>query len=182
MKIIERIKNRRLPIQVHCTPECGWSAVVPHTWAQKAVDFHESEDHGAQAAMNEELTTYFDEQQAIADKATEGPWERWYDQERIAGWDGMCVVGDAYDEDSDDSNPTARVYFEDDATFIAASRTAVPRLIEIARTQQAEIEQLRVYKEAWDDIVACGQCTDRSEVLDHFNELAREHGLPEAGE
>lgn len=68
----------------------------------------------------------------LADAATEGPWAIWHDLDHS----GFKTVGDAesYEEVlrdgfTEDSNPTAHVYTDEDAEFIAASRTAVPALL-----------------------------------------------------
>lgn len=61
--------------------------------------------------------------------ATEGPWVRWHDQERIPGWDGFIVIGDGAAE-GEECNPTAKVYTEDDAAFIGHAREDVPWLLD----------------------------------------------------
>lgn len=67
--------------------------------------------------------------------ATEGPWIRWTDQDKIPGWDGFYVVGDDVAE-GEDCNPTARVYTDTDADFIAQARQDIPDLL-------TEVERLR---------------------------------------
>lgn len=82
----------------------------------------------------------------LATNATEGPWAIWRDLDH----QGFKTVGDAgsYEEVkrdgfTEESNPTAHVYIEEDAEFIAASRTAVPALlteVESGRDRIAKLE------------------------------------------
>jgi hypothetical protein len=73
-----------------------------------------------------------EEIQARAEAATEGPWSIWHDLDH----QGFKTVGDAesYQEvletgETDESNPTAHVYTEHDAEFIAHAREDAPWLI-----------------------------------------------------
>lgn len=74
-----------------------------------------------------------DDIRARAEAATQGPWAIWHDLDHR----GFTTVGDAesYDEilangECEESNPTAHVYVEEDAEFIAHAREDVPWLLE----------------------------------------------------
>ena len=77
--------------------------------------------------------------QGRADAATEGPWAVWRDLDD----QGFYTVGDEAGvlepgESTDECNPTARVYVEPDAGFIAHAREDIPKLLtELARIEQA---------------------------------------------
>lgn len=64
------------------------------------------------------LTAAAQKLREILGGTTEAPWTRWHDQERSPGWDGMCVIGDDSPLDSEELNPVARVYVEEDAAWI----------------------------------------------------------------
>ena len=81
-----------------------------------------------------------------ADAATGGPWTFWPDS-----WRGNPVlrVGCA-----DLNADVAAVYIggEPDAVFIAAARTDVPWLVDLARRQAAALRAvLKVHSPTWDD-------------------------------
>ncbi len=75
---------------------------------------------------------------AQADAATDGPWAPWLDQDGAKHMGGLLMVGNAEavipdgEEfvDEVDVNPIAHVYTPWDRTFIAASITDVPRLVD----------------------------------------------------
>lgn len=80
----------------------------------------------------DDLTETLAAMRATAEAATEGPWAIWHDLDH----QGFRTVGDAesYQEILDDGmteecNPTAHVYTDEDAEFIAQSRTIVPALL-----------------------------------------------------
>lgn len=90
------------------------------------------------------MTDFAKEARALAKAATEGPW-RSHDAESNqyittitsdflpARADGVAYVTNGYDVDQQNA----------DAAFIAASRTLVPSLCDLAEKQAAEIEKLR---------------------------------------
>lgn len=100
--------------------------------------------------------------------ATDGPWVRWTDQENVAGWDGFIVVGDDVAE-GEECNPTARVYTEGDAAFIAAARTDVPALLAEVLRGDAEIVRLQaqvVVLARWKELL--------TETVEEFEDAAQD--------
>jgi len=84
------------------------------------------------------------EQRAKA--ATPGPWAVWHDLDR----QGFKTVGDAhsYQEildsgETEECNPTAHVYTDEDAEFIAHARTDVPALLARGRELEAGVRSAR---------------------------------------
>lgn len=77
---------------------------------------------------------------AQADAATEGPWAPWRDQDGAPHMNGLLMVGNAAAVipegeswvEGVDVNPIAHTYTPEDREFIAASRTTVPALLDLA--------------------------------------------------
>lgn len=104
-----------------------------------------------------------DKAQALADAATEGPWAIWHDLDH----QGFTTVGDAAGVipegedyiDGEWTNPTAHVYTEADAEFIAQARTLVPTLIAELRGYREEKRQDEEWNRRVDkDNVRCLDC------------------------
>ena len=83
-------------------------------------------------------------------RATEGPWAIWHDLDH----QGFKTVGDAQsyaevvsDGFTEESNPTAHVYTDADAEFIAHAREDVPALVARVRELEAAVERVREYGE-----------------------------------
>ena len=75
-----------------------------------------------------------------ADAATEGPWAPWRDQDGALHMNGLLMVGNAAAVipegeswvEGVDVNPIAHTYTPEDREFIAAARTTVPALLDLA--------------------------------------------------
>lgn len=98
--------------------------------------------------------------QAKTDAATEGPWAIWHDLDH----QGFKTVGDAEsyaeilrDGETEECNPTAHVYTDDDAEFIATARTAMPKLL--AAVQAVRARHVKAYPLNGPD-AACFHCAD----------------------
>jgi hypothetical protein len=93
--------------------------------------------------------------------ATEGPWAIWRDLDHqgfitVGDATGVIPEGAAYTEGP--SNPTAHVYIEEDAEFIAAARADVPDLL-------AEIERLTAEHAAFEQRLADVQAEHHERAL-----------------
>ena len=74
----------------------------------------------------------------LADKATDGPWEAWTDQDGTPHMQGRLMVGNAAGVipdgetfiDGVEINPIAECYTPEDRAFIAACREWVPEVLE----------------------------------------------------
>ena len=81
-----------------------------------------------------------DEIEARTNAATEGPWAPWLDQDGTPHMNGMLMVGSAAAVipegeswiEGVDVNPIAHTYTPEDREFIAAARTTVPALLDLA--------------------------------------------------
>ena len=75
-----------------------------------------------------------------ADAATPGPWAPWRDQDGAPHMNGLLMVGNAAAVipegeswvEGVDVNPIAHTYTPEDREFIAAARTTVPALLDLA--------------------------------------------------
>ncbi|WRS29632.1 hypothetical protein U6G28_08900 [Actinomycetaceae bacterium MB13-C1-2] len=93
------------------------------------------------------------EMRALADKATEGPWAAWLDQDGTPHMQGRLMVGNSEGVipegetfiDGVEINPVAECYTPEDRQFIAAAREWVPD----ALTRFAAIREL--HQPDWSD-------------------------------
>jgi hypothetical protein len=93
---------------------------------------------------------------ARCDAATPGPWHIWRDLD----YRGYYTVGDAAGvltperPETDECNPTAHVYIEPDAEFIARAREDIPALLAALDAAQAQLDLLgKSYEQVADERV-----------------------------
>lgn len=99
------------------------------------------------------------EWRALADGATEGPWEAARDRDNwIVGdlWNGLNGMVGGF---AAGGGPQA----EADAAFIAAAREAVPRLLDALDAAEAEVERLRRGEEDGIFTSVVHECCERVE-------------------
>ena len=102
--------------------------------------------------MSDPIIDRLDRIKGRADKATEGPWAAWTDQDGQPHMNHMLMIGNAAAVIPEGDtwvegvavNPIAHTYTPEDREFIAAARTDVPRMETALRAVLDHLSQWQV--------------------------------------